>query len=75
MSWPVQSADLNPIELVWDELVRAKQATGAAHLWQHLQQIWKELYSVYLQSLVDRISRIYEEVVEAKEDHFNKSKV
>ena len=31
----VQSADLNPIELVWDELgqkVRAKQPTSVAHL-------------------------------------------
>ena len=35
MSWPMQSVDLNPIELVWDELeqkVRAKQPTSEAHL-------------------------------------------
>ena len=35
MGWPVQSADLNPIELVWDELgqkVRAKQPTNVTHL-------------------------------------------
>ena len=30
MSWTAQSADLNPIELVWDEL---DQPTSAAHLW------------------------------------------
>ena len=36
MSLLVQSADLYPIELVWDELdqkVRAKQAASTAHLW------------------------------------------
>ena len=35
----VQLADLNPIEIVWDELnqkVRAKQPTSAAHLWKLL---------------------------------------
>ena len=39
MSWPVQSVDLNPIELVWDELdqkVRDKQPTSASHLRQNL---------------------------------------
>ena len=42
MSWPAQSADLNPIELQWNELelkVRAKQPTSAAHLWQLLMEI------------------------------------
>ena len=42
MSLPVQSADLNTIELVWDELdwkIRAKWP----HLWQLLQECWAEL--------------------------------
>ena len=46
MSWSAQSADLNPIELVWDELdrkVRAKQPTSATHIWQLLQKSWAEL--------------------------------
>ena len=41
MSWPGQSVDLNPIELMWDELdrkVRAKQSTSVAHFWQLLQE-------------------------------------
>ena len=48
----VQSADLKPIELVWDELeqkVKAKQPTSAADLWQILQESWAELSLVYLQ--------------------------
>ena len=53
MSLPVQSADINPIELVWDEpdrKVKTKQHTSAAHLWQLLRESWVELSSVYLQS-------------------------
>ena len=78
MSWPAQSADLNPIELVWNELdrkVRAKQTITTTHLWQLLQESWIELFSVYLQSLVKRMVRICEAVIAAKGDHFDKSKV
>ena len=55
ISWPAQSADLNTIELVCDEIdrkIRAKQPTSAAHLWQLLLESWAELFSVFLQSSV-----------------------
>ena len=67
--WPAQSADLNPKELVCDELeqnVSAKQSTSTAHLWQLLLEIWAELSTVYLQSLVERMSRIFEAVIVTK---------
>ena len=38
----MQSADLNPIELVWDELdqkIWAKPPTSAAHL----KQLWQQM--------------------------------
>ena len=38
---PAQSADLNSIELVWDERdrkVRAKQPTSASHVWHLLHE-------------------------------------
>uniref|UniRef100_A0AAZ3PCK6 Apoptosis regulator Bcl-2 family BH4 domain-containing protein n=1 Tax=Oncorhynchus tshawytscha TaxID=74940 RepID=A0AAZ3PCK6_ONCTS len=40
MTWPPQSPDLNPIEMVCDELdrrVKEKQPTSAEHMWELLQ--------------------------------------
>ena len=78
MSGPAQSANLNPIEMAWDEFdrkVAVKQATSAAHLWQLMQENWVEQFSVYLQSFVERMPRIYEAVIAAKGGHFDESKV
>ena len=46
MFWPPQSPDLNPIEMVWDELdrrVKEKQPTGATYMWELLQNCWKSI--------------------------------
>ena len=46
MTWPPQSHDLNPIEMVWDELdcrVKEKQPTSAQHMWELLQVCWKSI--------------------------------
>ena len=78
MTWPAKSADLNPIELVWDEpdqKVRSKQSTNAAHLWQLLQESCAELSSVYLQFLMERMLLICKAVVASKGGgHFDESK-
>ena len=40
MTWPPQSTDLNPIEMVWDEFdcrVKEKHPTSAQHMWELLQ--------------------------------------
>ena len=41
-----QSPDLNPTEMVWDELdcrVKEKQPTSAQHMWELLQNCWKSI--------------------------------
>jgi transposase len=46
MTWPPQSPDLNPIEMVWDELdrsVKEKQPKTAQHMWELLQDCWKSI--------------------------------
>ena len=46
ITWPPQSPDLNPIEMVWDELdhrVKGKQPTNAQHMWELLQDCWKTI--------------------------------
>jgi transposase len=46
MTWPPQSPDFNPIEMVWDELdqrVKEKQPTSAQHMWELLQDSWKSI--------------------------------
>ena len=45
MTLPQQSPDLNPIEMVWDELdrrVKEKQPTSAQHMWKR-QDCWKSI--------------------------------
>lgn len=46
MNWPAQSANLNFIELVWDEL----DGRQKAHLWELQQQSGEKLSEEYLVS-------------------------
>uniref|UniRef100_A0A4W5ML07 Uncharacterized protein n=1 Tax=Hucho hucho TaxID=62062 RepID=A0A4W5ML07_9TELE len=58
MTWPPQSPDLNPIELVLHELdrrVKEKQPTSAQHMWKLLQDCWKSIPGDYLMKLVERM--------------------
>ena len=49
MTWPQQSPDLTLIVMVWDELdhhrVKEKQPTSAQHMWELLQDFFKNIPS------------------------------
>uniref|UniRef100_A0A3B4YSU5 Uncharacterized protein n=1 Tax=Seriola lalandi dorsalis TaxID=1841481 RepID=A0A3B4YSU5_SERLL len=49
-----QSPDLNPMELVWDEPVKAKQPASATYLWEILQGSWNKRSEQYLIFIVER---------------------
>ncbi|XP_073520106.1 uncharacterized protein [Phyllobates terribilis] len=70
MTWPPQSPDLNPIEMVWRELdrrVKTKGPTSAKYLWELLQDCWKTISGDYLLKLIKRMPRVCKAVIKAKD--------
>ena len=73
MTWPPQSPDLNPIEMVQDQLdrrVKAKQPTSAQHIWELLQDCWKTIPGDYIMKLIERMPRVCKAVIKAKGGYF-----
>ena len=73
MTWPPQSPDLNPIEMVWDEMdrrVKAKVSTSIQHLWEFLQDYWKTISGDDLMKLIERIPRVCKAEIKAKGGYF-----
>lgn len=78
MVWPPQSPDLNPIELLWDELdrrVRRVCPTSQEHLWKILQKAWSEIPNSVLEKLVERMPRLVQKVLSTKGGWFDEKKV
>ena len=78
MTWPPQSLNLNPTEMVWDELdcrVKAKQPTSAQHLWELLQDCWKTITGDYLINLIERMPRVCKAVINVKGGYFEEYKI
>uniref|UniRef100_A0AAZ3S0L9 Tc1-like transposase DDE domain-containing protein n=1 Tax=Oncorhynchus tshawytscha TaxID=74940 RepID=A0AAZ3S0L9_ONCTS len=74
MTWSPQSTDLNPIEVVWDELDhrgKEKQPTSAQHLWE----LFKTVRKSFLVKLVERMPRLCKAVIKAKGGYFEESKI
>lgn len=78
MDWPPQSPDLNPIELLWEELdrrVRELQPTSAADLWKILQECWENITPETLMKLVKRMPRLCRAVIKNRGYFFNEKNV
>ena len=69
MTWPPQSPDCNPTDLLWDHLDREVRKTpprGKNDLWEAIQNIWKNIDEEYFKKLIDRIPRTCQAIVKAK---------
>lgn len=78
MKWPPQSPDLNPIELLWDELdrqVRRSCPTSQKHLWRLLQDQWQKISTSTLEKLVARLPKICQAIMKSKGGHIDESKI
>ena len=61
MEWPAQSPDLNPIELLWEQLYRMaskKCPSSQPNLWEVLQEALGEISSDYLNKLTARMPTV-----------------
>uniref|UniRef100_A0ABD2WAV4 Tc1-like transposase DDE domain-containing protein n=1 Tax=Trichogramma kaykai TaxID=54128 RepID=A0ABD2WAV4_9HYME len=78
MEWPPQSPDLNPIELLWEELdrsIRQTRPTSKNDLWNKLQKIWQCIPKKILDALLNRMPRLCMAVIKSKGDHFDEKKI
>ena len=73
MEWPPQSPDLNPIELLWEELdrrVRDLKPTSLTGLWDGFNEAWNNIPPQTLQKLIERMPKLCTTVIKAKGGHF-----
>lgn len=74
LEWPSQSPDLNPIELVWEEMDRRilkAKPTSEAHLLEIVHGVWDNLDYDTLKTLVERLPRLINAVIEAEGGYFD----
>ena len=73
MEWPPQYPDLNPIELLWEELdrrVRDLKPTSLPGLWDCLNEAWNNIPPQILQILIEIMPKLCAAAIEAKGVHF-----
>jgi transposase-like protein len=71
LSWASQSADLNPIEHLWDYVkkqieARPDRATSLPDVFQILQEEWEKVPLDYIQNLITSMPRRCKAVIESK---------
>ena len=78
MEWPPQSPDLNPIELLWDELdrmIRQNTPTSEDSLFSILQTAWREIPLSRLENLALRMPRLVRKLISVKGGFFDEKTV
>jgi hypothetical protein len=75
LDWPAQSPDLNPIELLWDEVQRRldKEGKPTSHddLMEKIKHVWANIPASVLDKLVARMPAICKAVIAAKGGSFD----
>ena len=72
MTWLPQSPDLNPIEIVWDELDRrVKEKQVLSICGNSIKTVGK----AFLMKLVERMPRVCNAVIKAKGGYFEESQI
>lgn len=69
MSWPAQSPDLNPIEMLWidvDKEIKAKKPKSKDVLFQVIQEGWANISKERCKNLVNSMKRRCLEVIKNK---------
>lgn len=78
MVWPPQSPDLNPIELLWEELdrtVRHRCPSSQEDMWNALQESWSSISMETIQKLIARMPRLVKKVIKCKGGFFDEKSV
>jgi len=74
LDWPSQSPDLNPIELVWEEMdrrIRKEKPSSEAKLLEIVHDVWDNLNAEVLNKLVERMPRLCQAVIKAEGGYFD----
>jgi transposase len=71
MNWPARSADLNPIEHLWDNMSRSLKtlyppALTLGDLRNHLTEIWNTIDQNDIRTLISSMGRRCEAVINAR---------
>jgi transposase len=78
LDWPAQSPDLNPIEMLWEEMGRRiykARPSSVEQLWEICQEVWDSFQPNDLQKLVNRMPFICKMVIHQKGGYFQESGV
>lgn len=78
MIWPPQSPDVNPIELLWEEMdreVRDLKPTSQISMWNCLNEVWNNFPVQKLQKLINRMPRICAAIIKANGSYFDEKKL
>ena len=73
MTWPSQSPDLKPIEMVWDELYLQSDGVAANKCSAYVEA--PSIPGDYFMKLVERLPRVCKAVIKAKGDYFEESQI